>query len=470
MKATSRYIRFGIVWCLLMATIACHEDAGNPLLPMEEEGALVMRFQLTPAAVSRSGDGGAVDLFYTVEDNVLNPCDAPANWPMSRALGDGNVADGGGMADLTVFLVDANDRIVERQSLSALSDPTMQEITFRQLRLGTYTVYAYANTVGNDWFAMPTESETSFANYKDAKLKLLNGTVPPVIANGRMPLTGKKEISVSFGENSETIEMIRPVGKLSVSVINNREEAIELTSLSLGNIFPSTGYVFPHETILPQNNLSNPYHALPNLNMTSTVLPKIKYDIYESLIYELQTDDVIEISLGYKMEKVENAAIITERQNISNGTLIIIKLVGEELYLSVNSNHQLIMVPASSFDEKCIWVLQSNGNQKRPIQNNATGKYIDTSSNITTDTDKKLTFGGTDDAASIEELEYNEETSTFYANSDNPSRFQFFSITDISTSNSNISQEILEKINETETHPLTAIRRNQDVRLNLVFQ
>lgn len=79
MKATSRYIRFGIVWCLLVTTIACHEDAGNSLLPIEEKGALTMQFQLTPAAMSRSGDSGAVDLFYTVEDNVLNPCEAPAN-------------------------------------------------------------------------------------------------------------------------------------------------------------------------------------------------------------------------------------------------------------------------------------------------------------------------------------------------------------------------------------------------------
>ena len=467
MKTKNLYTFLSILWCLLMGTTACHEEADNSPLPVEETGTLTMQFQLTPSGMSRSGYKEVTDLYYTVKDGGLIPCEAPVNHPESRA-GDGNVADGGGMADLTVFLVDANDKIVARQSLSALSNVTTQTVTFQGLELGTYTAYAYANTIGNDWFTMPAETENSFTNYKDAQLKVLNGTVPPTIANERMPLTGKAEITVQYGGNNGTIEMIRPVARLTVTIKNDKDIAIEPSSLSLGNIFPATGYVFPHETILPQNATGNPYYALPNLTMNATVLPNSSHLIYESLLYETQVKDSFSISLEYIMEKVQGTSIISDRQSISRGTLIIIKLVNQDLYLSVDSN-QLIMVSSALFDEKCIWALQSNGKQSRPIQNNATYGYIDPNAATTTEQEIKLSFGGTDDATSIEGLEYDINTSTFKTGSDTPSKFQFFSITNIGEESSNISQKVLEKISETETRPLMTIRRNQDVHLNIVF-
>ena len=436
-----------------------------------------MQFQLTPAAMSRSGDSGAVELFYTVEDNVLNPCEAPANWPISRALGDGNVADGGGMADLTVFLVDANDRIVERQSLKALSDPTTQEITFRQLRLGTYTVYAYAHTEGNDWFAMPTESEISFANYKDAKLKLLDGTVPPTIANGRMPLTGKKEISVSFGDNSETIEMIRPVGKLSVSIINKRKKSINTTSFSLGKIFPSTGYVFPHNVVFPQNATSNPYYELPNLDRANiTVLPDVVYNIYETLLYESQNTSAIQISMDYNTEDVTLTNFTGSLNGIDTGTKIIIKLVGTDLYLSVNPDtKKLIMVSASEFNEYCVWHLYGSGNQNRPIEHAVFDGYYINSENLEIIYAKKpndlfITFQGDVEATTMDDIKYDVNTEQFSNNAGDRSDFQFFSVGESNIETGDINKEILEQIDATQTRPLTTIRRNQDVRLNLVFQ
>ena len=475
MKTKNLYTFLSILWCLLMGTTACHEEADNSPLPVEETGTLTMQFQLTPSGMSRSGYKEVTDLYYTVKDGVLIPCEAPVNHPESRA-GDGNVAYGGGMADLTVFLVDANDKIVASQSLSALSNVTTQTVTFHGLELETYTAYAYANTIGNDWFTMPTENETSFTNYKDAQLKVLNGTVPPTIANERMPLTGKAEITVQYGGNNGTIEMIRPVARLTVTIKNDKDIAIEPSSLSLGNIFPATGYVFPHETILPQNATGNPYYVLPNLTMNATVLPNSSHLIYESLLYETQIDEAINVSMSYKSEDVTVQDFTGSLSGIDQGTKIIIRLTDSDLYLSIDpGTKELIMVSAAQFDENCIWYLYGSGGNKRPIEHSVyRGYYIDTQNHSITQSSKPnsyfLTFSGEASATIIDYIKYDISNSTFSVNNSNPSTFVLSSLTDAVTSESNISQEILEKISETETRPLMTIRRNQDVHLNIVFK
>ena len=467
MKTKNLYTFLSILWCLLMGTTACHEEADNSPLPVEETGTLTMQFQLTPSGMSRSGYKEVTDLYYTVKDGVLIPCEAPVNHPESRA-GDGNVADGGGMADLTVFLVDANDKIVARQSLSALSNVTTQTVTFQGLELGTYTAYAYANTIGNDWFTMPAETENSFTNYKDAQLEVLNGTAPPTIANERMPLTGKAEITVQYGGNNGTIEMIRPVARLTVTIKNDKDKAIEPSSLSLGNIFPATGYVFPHETILPQNATGNPYYALPNLNMTSTVLPGVSYTIYESLLYETQNSQAINVSMSYKSENITQEDLTGKINKLPDN--ILINIVGTELYLSISSDNTLIAIPISELNNRSIWNLESEGNNQRPIRNQATELYIQENGSVSANS-VSFRFDGDSDATTVGTknawLYYNSTTSSLSSTSsnNNATKFKFYSI----TNNNDQSGSINQKISETETRPLMTIRRNQDVHLNIVF-
>lgn len=305
MKSLIRYIYISFCLFVLFAFFACQQNAENPLYNSEETGKLTLQFSMTSAASTRGDADGVVDLFYEVKGNELVPCEAPASSVATRAVGNGNVADGGGMADLTVFLVDANDNIVARQSFGDLSAVTTQTVTFSYLRLGTYTIYAYANTEGNDWFTMPAEGETSFASYKDALLKPLDGTVSPVVKNGRMPLTGKANVTIQEGTgNSARVEMKRPVGKLAIIITNNRNITIEPTSMSLGNVFPTTGYVFAHDAIYPMDAVANPYHQLPGLNADVTILPHVTDTVYQTFLYESHPSAHIQINMSYKTEEV----------------------------------------------------------------------------------------------------------------------------------------------------------------------
>lgn len=474
MRPTNRYLLFPFFLGMLLAMAGCQKNTAENLFPSDEVGRLTLHFNLTPTGSTRGYADGVTELYYEVKDGALVPCGIPV---MTRAIGDGNVADGGGMADLTVFLVGTSDRIVARQSFSALSDATTQTIIFNNVEMGQYTVYAYANTEGNDWFAMPGAGEASFAAYKDALLKPLDGTASPFVGNGRMPLTGKKTVAIKYGDNNETIEMIRPVGKLTVSIINNKNITIEPTNFSLGNIFPKTGYAFPHDAILPQDAVSNPYYELPNLSVAKTILPNVTYNVYETLMYESENDEAIHVSMAYKTESVTIRDFTGALNSIQTGTKIIIKLVGVDLYLSVNpETKELIMVPASEFDEYCVWNLYGSGNQNRPIEHGVFDGYYIASELFKIVTTKKpndlfLRFEGSVEATEIDDLKYNIDSKTFSINASDPSLFQLFSVGDVEVGTGGIDKDVLEKIENSElTHELTDIWRNQHIKLNILFK
>lgn len=486
MKSPIRYIYLSFCLFVLFGFSACQQNAENPLYNSEETGKLTLQFSMTSAASTRGDADGVTDLFYEVKDNKLVTCEAPASSVATRAVGDGNVADGGGMADLTVFLVDANDNIVARQSFGDLSGVTTQTVTFSYLRLGTYTIYAYANTEGNDWFTMPAEGETSFASYKDALLKPLDGTVSPVVKNGRMPLTGKANVTIQEGTgNSARVEMKRTVGKFAIIITNNRNITVEPTSMSLGNVFPTTGYVFAHDAIYPMDAVANPYHQLPGLNADVTVVPHVTDTIYQTFLYESHPSAHIQINMSYKTEEVVVKDFTGNLNTIGSGAKIIIKLVGSELYLSVDpETKKLIMVPATEFDKYCVWHLYGNGKQNRPIEHSVfRGYYMqlhpDDISIVSSNNPNKLylRFNGDAEQTTIGysdfgNLRYDISTNTFSIDNSTPRcYFQFFSVGESNTGTGGIDEDILEKIEQTETtQNLSDVHRNEFVRVHIVFK
>ena len=188
------------------------------------------------------------------------------------------------MADLTVFIVDTNDQIVARKSVSALTNATSHTLSFPRLTPGTYTVYA--NTEGNDWFSMPSENESSFANYKDALLKDVTSGAP-VVQNDRMPLTGKQEMTIGEGTSTRTVSMLRTVGKLSVNAVNQRTSAVTAQTPTISSIIPQTGWVFKHDNIL---TASNPLHIPTIDNEGHVVIPGATHLLLETLLYETSTN------------------------------------------------------------------------------------------------------------------------------------------------------------------------------------
>lgn len=410
------------------------------------------------------------------------------------------MADGGGMADLTVFVVDANDNIVRRESFSVLdgSEAIVKNITFEDLEIGPYTIYAYANCEGNDWFMLPPAGETSFANYKDAVLKPLFGTAIPTIANGRMPLTGKQEVVLTYGANSGTVEMLRPVSRLDVTLLNKRTTGINTNQFDLGNIFPATGYVFKHDEILARDaeytfngtTGTNNYHPLPMVIENTPILPNTEKVFYNALIYENEAESYT-LELGYTEKIVINEDVEAGDDIITDKDIkTLIQLKGQDKYLRLNESNRLEMVPASQLDDKCYWLIGSAGKQNRSFMNNNNTNplYLDINNETYSfsDTEVILRYGnlqnniyfsiGKDDYW----LRYDEATNsftTFYDkklnNSSGAAVFEFTTYHLNTGQGGSFSEEIevsVEHMGSTTVQALQEMLRNEIIHLHLVFE
>ena len=194
-------------------------------------------------------------------------------------------------------------------------------------------------------------------------------------------------------------------------------------------------------------------------------------------MYESENDEAIHVSMAYKTESVTIRDFTGALNSIQTGTKIIIKLVGVDLYLSVNpETKELIMVPASEFDEYCVWNLYGSGNQNRPIEHGVFDGYYIASELFKIVTTKKpndlfLRFEGSVEATEIDDLKYDIDSKEFSIDASDPSLFQLFSVGDVEVGTGGIDKDVLEKIENSElTHELTDIWRNQHIKLNILFK
>ena len=82
-----------------------------------------------------------------------------------------------------------------------------------------------------------------------------------------------------------------------------------------------------------------------------------------------------------------------------------------------------------------------------------------------------LRFEGSAEQTTIDDLRYDINTNKFSINTSNPSYFQFFSVGESNTGTGGIDEDILEKIEQTETtQNLSDVHRNEFVRVHIVFK
>lgn len=480
MKLYSKYISICLSVCMLLFTTACQTEKYTLLSPTEGTASLTLQLNMPSTTITKGINEESLHIFCELKDGVLVPFDSYVT-PSNTKAADGNVEDGGGMADLTVFLVDNNDVIVARKHFPTLTNPVTQIINFPNLEVGNYTVYAYANTEGNDWFSMPTDSETSFTPYKDALLKPLSGNLP-TIQNGRMPLTAKQEITIDNANNSRTISMIRPVGKLSVNVINQRTaQAATISGFSLGKVLPNSGYVFQKESILPESATTNPYFNLLN-DFSCTVFPSSSQLIFDGLLYETIADGGFKFSITYQEESdyafQENLS--GNLQHIDRGHEFLVKLQNADLFMrleQVNNTYKLELVSSLELDDKCYWYLSSNGRQRRGLTNSFYEISLNLSDGVQlSNRVEAFKYSGGSDYTTIGEgnnqLTYNYISEEFITSSSG-SHFQFYEHVEIIDGGmiTTVPVQVLvqDPITNTEI-PLTEIARNQHIVLNIVFK
>ena len=478
MKRQTIYTWISAAICLLLATTACRQEAENPL--PEETGSVTLLFEMQPTSDSRSENNDMINLYYTVKDGEITPCEAPVSIPASR-VPDGNTADGGGMADLTVYLVDTDNDIVRIDTFEELDNPITQAINYLDVATGTYTVYAFANTKGNDWFSLPSPDQ-KFPNESSFYLKGLSGSAPTV-NNNRMPLTGK--LTLEIGPNASgirTVSMLRTVGKLTLGFTAAEGKAITLNNLSLTGILPHTGYVFKQNSILPQNATTNPYASITD-NEAHTAIPGASHIIYDNYLYEAYVSAGFNVTLGYKGASFSAAQVIDGSLNgIGKEDLFLIKIKEVDLYLKLfkeGSVYQLRAVDASELDEACFWRLGQGGPTNRTLINNyfEVGMQMSNGSISFSNGGDMFTFGDDRTGYSVvlcekgnssNQLTYNSTNGTFSVSS-NGTPLQFFSYTEEKNNKPFTVNALIYKDVATQA-PLIEIHRNQHVNVTLTFQ
>lgn len=200
------------------------------------------------------------------------------------ALGDGVVADGGGIylggspeePDLSILLFDdtgalsayypgANSsfEIVTRPE-DILSSATEVSVTFTATASGaafangSYSLYAIANTAGlwsmtdgsntyANWSAVMTALQGGMteATFKTLKFTQLSEHVAPAVQNSRLPMSAVGSVVIRGGQGHASAELLRCVSKVNVSVVNNTSSSLDITGLKFGEFNPASGFLIP---------------------------------------------------------------------------------------------------------------------------------------------------------------------------------------------------------------------------------
>lgn len=305
-----------------------------------------------------------------------------ASTPASRAVtpGDGNLAGGGGMEDLSLVLVNPVGRISEISHLTGLTgaEQTIKTVTFSNLDVGNYTIYAYANTQraqlseARTLLASLAQGDTFTAAMRDALFTAMSGTTTPRIHTSEpLLLTAFKEVEIGIGNSSEQIDLLRPVVWFEVRLFNHSEQEMQIQEISFSNFNPSTGYLLPHGGTIPN---AATYRSLPSLeeytNGTDLVVsPNTEQTIYETALFENRAP-----SYTMSLQVGVGGAMWTDAVAISTAKAYALSNRSTGSYLVDNGNGRLEVVDAledALSQEHALW--RFSGTSSGYITNVATG-------------------------------------------------------------------------------------------------
>lgn len=192
---------------------------------------------------------------------------------------DGVVADGGGIyinggvPDLVILVADNNGDIVATYpdsgrtgvntgSVEGTPAATQMSVSFTGLPgVATYTVYAFANTLGlwtmktggstvSSLTSLTSVTEVEGLQFEPVAADLDSESCPKV-KNSRLPLSAKGTITLQGSGNGEiSLALLRCVAKVTAVFENQYGSALTLYDFSntLFHMRPETGYVVPHSS------------------------------------------------------------------------------------------------------------------------------------------------------------------------------------------------------------------------------
>ena len=313
-------------------------------------------------------------------------------------LGDGNVADGGGMQDITLILVDPHNIVVNKKQLTydgvawigaeiSASEGNKQITTaFEGLDIASYDIYAYANVQGRTdiYSSIAEQLETVEINSEftlaDVTLPQLTGVATPEKSETMpMLLTASKRIPISIGSTSTVVELQRIMAYVELVVINNSSKKLDINSLEFNNINPATAYITPHDEILA-SGVGNTYRSLPDFVGpvdVDALSEKRVYDIYvlESMgdksLYAFDINISIDATTSSSVTKYDGLTKYTDQYLQEEIYVLGYTYDGIEYYLADDGAGNLVALTELNDDNymRAEWYLYNSGY----IHNVATG-------------------------------------------------------------------------------------------------
>ncbi len=194
--------------------------------------------------------------------------------PASKA-GTG-AQDGYAFNNLLVLIANDANKLVDKEYKELASDATTDVVSFKDLKVGTYNVYAYANIDHTDWqlsgqsiaeVEKLLEGDKSGGDPVDVTrvLQTLEGSNTPAAPSTAMLLTGHEVISVGSRQNTGEVDLLRPVTRLNVYLQNNTDYAVTLNDLSFSDFNPSKTFLLNQwdSSGVPQVPDGTEYRSLP---------------------------------------------------------------------------------------------------------------------------------------------------------------------------------------------------------------
>lgn len=183
-----------------------------------------------------------------------------------------NPSAGDQFNNLLVVVADMSDKPVDgKWAYKTFQEPVEQdEITFTDLPIGSYKVFAFANIDHTDWghgIVQPADGspeaiknaveslcvDGNIANGLDIDRTLSlpspdTTPVPVYPASGGMFLSGQQEVFVGVKQNLGEVKLLRPVVRLKVLVRNHSGEPVTVNSVNLNGVNPAQTFLLGRET------------------------------------------------------------------------------------------------------------------------------------------------------------------------------------------------------------------------------
>lgn len=428
----------------------------------------------------------------------------------SRAeLGDGDIADGGGMHDLTLILVDPHNTVVDKKSFSydgtkwsgdvIKSFDANKQITtsFEGLDIAHYDIYAYANIYGRtdsySSIATRVESVAVGSEFKlaDATLPKLTGTATPEKSDANpMLLTAFKRIPISIGSTSTMVELQRIMAYVELVVVNNSSKKLNIKSLEFRDINPSTAYLTPHDDMLA-SGANNTYRGLPNFVGPVDVDEMSEKSVYGAYLLESSGDKSLyafDINIGIdattssSVTKYDGLTKHTENFVSGEEYALGYRYNGIEYYLADDGNGNLTALTELNDDNfmRAEWYLYSSGYIRNvATDNNFYGDTVKDSGTRmyfqTYDANGTYYIGAyVGSSTYLKYLQYYNNMIQYYSTTSSLTTWQLYTVkTSIGTDDDELFEpkQITEQISvidgEGIAKPMTEIRRNSHISIVL---